>query len=98
MIDLTPQQLLSGLALRHVTHDREHHRFGEVLERTQHDVNRTRRAIRAPANKVEARTHRSLTRLEVVFGAIGDVAFPEVLRYQCLDRCRHEGCWIMPEQ
>jgi hypothetical protein len=26
------------------------------------------------------------------------VTFPEVLRYQCLDGCRDEGCRIMPEQ
>jgi hypothetical protein len=29
---------------------------------------------------------------------MGDVTFPEVLRYQCLDGCRNEGCRLLPEQ
>jgi len=48
------------LALRHVAHDREHHRFGKVLERVQHDVDRKRGAIRTPAGKVEAGTRRTM--------------------------------------
>jgi hypothetical protein len=29
---------------------------------------------------------------------MGDVAFSEVLREQCLDRARYEGLWLLPEQ
>jgi hypothetical protein len=29
---------------------------------------------------------------------MGDVTFPEVLRYQCLDGRRDEGCRLPPEQ
>jgi hypothetical protein len=88
MVHLARQQLplvLGGSALRNVAHDREHHRFGKVPERVQHNVDRKRGAIRAQSYEVEACAHRPHARLQVVFGAMGDVSFSEVLRQQCLD-------------
>src|SRR5215510_4326845 len=79
-------------------HDREHYRFGKVLQRAQHDVNRKRGAIRTPGDEVEAGTHRPHARLGSEFGAMGDVTFPEVLRYQRLYRRRDEGCRLLTEQ
>jgi hypothetical protein len=100
MIHLVHQQLplvLGGSALRNVAHDREHHRFGKVPEWVQHNVDRKRGAIRAPSYEVEACAHWPHTRLQVVFGAMGDVTFSEVLRQQCLDWTRDESSRLLPE-
>jgi hypothetical protein len=100
MIYFTHQQLLlvfGGSALRHVAHDRERHRFGKVLERVQHDVDRKRGAIRAPSYEVDACSHRPHARLRVVFGAMGDVTFSEVLRQQRFNWARDESSRLLPE-
>jgi hypothetical protein len=46
-------QFLGGSAVRHITHYREHDRFGKVRERVQHDIDCKRGAIRAPGDEVE---------------------------------------------
>jgi hypothetical protein len=85
-------------ALRHVAHNRDHHRFGKVLERVKHDVDRKRGAIRASRDEVEACPHRPHSWLRSVFGAMGDMTFSEMLGQQCLDRGRDECFRILQEQ
>jgi hypothetical protein len=53
--------------------------------------------MRAPGGEVETGTYRPHTRLQVVFGAMGDVTFSEVLGQQCIDLARDESSRVLPE-
>jgi hypothetical protein len=47
------QSVLQGSKVRHVAHNRERERLGEVVEWVQHDVDRKHRAIRTSGDEVE---------------------------------------------
>jgi hypothetical protein len=86
------------LAFRQVAHDREHHRFGKVPERVEHNMDRKRGAIRAPSYEVEAHAHLTHAWICFISHAVGDVTFSEMLRQQYLDWIRDESSHLLPER